>query len=116
MSNFEKEFEGFFKKKNLEFTRNARNLKGTPDFVFSMNGYDRVLFLHGCYWHGHNCKEWKLSKVGLSRQAVTKVKDREVRQHYIGDPNSLYIRCWECDYLANKESQLNQIYNTVISD
>jgi DNA mismatch endonuclease (patch repair protein) len=31
-----------------------RQLPGTPDIVFK--GRRKVIFVHGCYWHGHNCK------------------------------------------------------------
>jgi DNA mismatch endonuclease, patch repair protein len=32
----------------------VRGLPGTPDLVFPSRG--RVLFVHGCFWHGHCCK------------------------------------------------------------
>jgi DNA mismatch endonuclease, patch repair protein len=31
-----------------------RQLPGTPDIVFKRRR--KVIFVHGCYWHGHNCK------------------------------------------------------------
>lgn len=30
-----------------------RNLPGTPDLVFP--GRRKVIFVHGCYWHRHDC-------------------------------------------------------------
>ena len=38
MSKFELEFEAFFKKKKISFTRNDRQKFGTPDFSFKGNG------------------------------------------------------------------------------
>ena len=29
-------------------------LPGTPDIVFP--GRKKVIFIHGCFWHGHSCK------------------------------------------------------------
>jgi DNA mismatch endonuclease (patch repair protein) len=30
------------------------DLPGNPDLVFPCRG--KVLFVHGCFWHGHNCR------------------------------------------------------------
>jgi len=31
-----------------------KNLPGKPDLVFSSRR--KVIFIHGCFWHGHDCK------------------------------------------------------------
>jgi DNA mismatch endonuclease, patch repair protein len=33
---------------------NGAHLPGTPDLVFTSLG--KVVFVHGCFWHGHTCK------------------------------------------------------------
>jgi DNA mismatch endonuclease (patch repair protein) len=33
---------------------NGAKLPGKPDLVFSSMG--KVVFVHGCFWHGHDCK------------------------------------------------------------
>lgn len=33
-------------------------LPGRPDLVFPR--YHAVIFIHGCFWHGHNCPMFKL--------------------------------------------------------
>ena len=33
---------------------NARDLPGKPDIVFRRS--KRAIFVHGCFWHGHDCK------------------------------------------------------------
>ena len=114
MSKFELEFEAFFKKKKISFIRNDRQKFGTPDFSFKGNGTEIVLFLHGCYWHGHNCKEWKLNSFALSRQATAKYKDKEVISYYMNKPNFVYMRCWECEYKDNKNYHLERIYNSIL--
>ena len=32
----------------------ANNLPGRPDLVFS--SHKKIIFVHGCFWHMHNCK------------------------------------------------------------
>jgi DNA mismatch endonuclease (patch repair protein) len=36
------------------FRIHRRDLPGTPDLVLSSR--QKVIFVHGCYWHGHGCK------------------------------------------------------------
>jgi DNA mismatch endonuclease (patch repair protein) len=33
---------------------NGAHLAGKPDLVFT--SLNKVVFVHGCFWHGHNCK------------------------------------------------------------
>ncbi|MCG3179163.1 MAG: Very short patch repair protein [Phycisphaerae bacterium] len=33
----------------------VKSLPGCPDLVFPK--YRAVIFVHGCYWHRHNCRE-----------------------------------------------------------
>lgn len=38
----------------LRFICNDQSLPGTPDFVLPK--MDAVVFVHGCWWHGHGCE------------------------------------------------------------
>jgi DNA mismatch endonuclease (patch repair protein) len=35
-------------------------IPGKPDII--MRKYNAVIFIHGCFWHGHNCKLFRLPK------------------------------------------------------
>jgi DNA mismatch endonuclease (patch repair protein) len=35
------------------FRLHRRDLPGKPDLVFSSR--KKIVFVHGCYWHGHGC-------------------------------------------------------------
>ena len=37
------------------FRKNVSDLPGTPDVVLPK--YDTVIFVHGCYWHRHDCRK-----------------------------------------------------------
>lgn len=39
--------------KGFRYRLNDRRLPGSPDLVFPKHG--AVLFVHGCFWHGHDC-------------------------------------------------------------
>jgi DNA mismatch endonuclease (patch repair protein) len=36
------------------FRLHRRDLPGNPDLVFVKQ--HKIIFVHGCYWHGHGCK------------------------------------------------------------
>lgn len=42
------------------FRLHRRDLPGTPDIV--LPGRKAVVFVHGCFWHGHACKRTKMPK------------------------------------------------------
>ncbi len=39
--------------KGFRYRINVRTLPGKPDIVFAARR--SVIFVHGCFWHGHNC-------------------------------------------------------------
>lgn len=55
----EQAVRSFLHKAGFRFRKNVNNLQGKPDIVFSK--YKAIIFIHGCFWHGHkNCKKAKL--------------------------------------------------------
>jgi len=38
----------------FRFRKNVKDLPGKPDVVLLK--YKTVIFIHGCFWHGHTCK------------------------------------------------------------
>lgn len=91
-----------------------RKLAGKPDIVLPK--YRTVVFVHGCFWHGHeNCKyyvlpktrtEWWLRKIQRNKQL-----DKE---NYLtlttGGWNVVTI--YECEITAkNREETLNNLNN-----
>ena len=54
-------------------------LPGRPDIVFK--GRRKVVFVHGCFWHGHGCRRGRLpkSRVEYWRRRVDRNRSRDVR-------------------------------------
>ncbi|NQE54593.1 hypothetical protein C5S29_13470 [ANME-1 cluster archaeon GoMg3.2] len=48
----------FLFRKGFRYRKNDKRYPGTPDIV--MPKYKTVIFVHGCFWHGHNCRAGKL--------------------------------------------------------
>jgi DNA mismatch endonuclease (patch repair protein) len=44
--------------RGFRYQLHRRELAGCPDLVFPR--YRAVIFVHGCFWHGHDCHLFKL--------------------------------------------------------
>lgn len=53
------------------------NLPGKPDLVFPM--YSAVIFVNGCFWHGHNCHIFKTpqSNIDFWESKISRNKQRD---------------------------------------
>lgn len=91
----------------LRYRLYARDLPGKPDLVFPK--LKKVVFVHGCYWHGHsNCKYFSEPKT-RTEWWLKKIKgniDRDKRN--IADMEKLgwhSIVVWECELKADKREK-----------
>ncbi len=53
----EKGVRSFLHNLGFRFRLNKKNLPGSPDIVLAR--YKTAIFVHGCFWHGHNCSRGK---------------------------------------------------------
>ncbi|KXU38322.1 very short patch repair endonuclease [Ventosimonas gracilis] len=44
----------------FRFRLHVRKLPGTPDIVLPR--WRAAIFVHGCFWHGHDCPDFRLPK------------------------------------------------------
>jgi len=83
--------------KGLRYKLHAKNLPGTPDLVFTK--YKTVVFVHGCFWHRHNCHK---TSVPASRIEFweKKFNDNTTRDKmnikYLSDLGWRVLIIWEC--------------------
>jgi DNA mismatch endonuclease, patch repair protein len=47
-------------RRGFRFKLNVKGLPGTPDIVFPH--FRAVIFVNGCFWHGHDCPAFKMPK------------------------------------------------------
>lgn len=47
----------------IPFQFQVKVLSGKPDFVIAC--YNAIIFTNGCFWHRHNCHQFKLPKTNL---------------------------------------------------
>lgn len=103
--------------RGMRFRVQVRKLPGTPDIVLPK--YKTVIFVNGCFWHGHEgCKYFRLPKSNVEfwKEKIERniERDRESMQALF-DLGWKIIRVWECELRnkANREDTLNKIYNSI---
>jgi DNA (cytosine-5)-methyltransferase 1 len=80
------------------FRLHVKRLPGKPDLVFPK--YKKVIFVNGCFWHGHNCSLGRIpkSRVDFWIDKIDKNRARDERE--IRTLTSLGWRVlvlWECE-------------------
>jgi DNA mismatch endonuclease (patch repair protein) len=87
----------------FRYRLHVKDLPGKPDIVLPK--YKTVIFVHGCFWHGHDgCKkaalpetkkEWWKSKIG--KNIINDIKYNTL----IEEEGWLVINLWECELKVN---------------
>lgn len=105
--------------RGMRFRVQVRKLPGNPDIVLPK--YKTVIFVNGCFWHGHeDCKYFRLPKSNVEfwKEKIGRniERDRESMQALL-DLGWKIIRVWECELRnkANREDTLNKIYKSITS-
>ncbi|RDK09135.1 very short patch repair endonuclease [Cupriavidus lacunae] len=64
----------------LRYRLHVRRLAGAPDLVFPR--YRAVVFVHGCFWHQHNCPLFKMpsSRTEFWQEKLDRNRERD-REH-----------------------------------
>ncbi|WP_136661687.1 very short patch repair endonuclease [Nitratireductor sp. XY-223] len=88
----------------FRYRLHARNVPGKPDMVFPK--YCAVFLIHGCFWHGHDCRLFRLpdTRREFWRQKIerNRQRDAEVRS-MLDDAGWRHLTIWECS-VRGKES------------
>lgn len=72
-------------------------LPGRPDLVLPK--YRTAIFVHGCFWHGHGCRYFKVPQTRtdfwMAKIGVNKARDRVVMEQ-LKERGWHVIVIWEC--------------------
>ena len=102
--------------RGLRFRLHRKDLTGCPDLVFPR--FRAVIFVHGCFWHGHKCHLFKLPE---TRRAFWKKKifgnaDRDRRAvEILRSERWRVLTVWECALRGRGHLEMNKILSRVES-
>ena len=89
--------------RGFRYRLNYRQLPGCPDIV--LRKYRTCIFVNGCFWHGHNCIEFRKAKSNVEYWNIkiekNKCHDKEV-QEKLAIMGWHCITVWECELKKDK--------------
>jgi len=82
----------------VEYEREKELLNCRPDIIIP--DIRKVIFIHGCFWHGHSCKRGKLPETNrlFWENKVTRNKERDLRNYTeLCNAGWEYLVIWGCE-------------------
>lgn len=104
--------------KGLRYRVNNPRLPGSPDIV--LKKYRTVIFIDGCFWHGHEgCKHYRLPRTNSDywrRKIVMNIARDYVNNVDLKLAGWRVMRIWECeiDTVAKRTAALESLYRKII--
>lgn len=81
----------------FRYRLHQRQLPGTPDLVLPR--YRAVMFVNGCFWHGHNCHLYRLPSTRTSfwqsKAEKNRIRDKENNNQLL-ELGWRILTIWEC--------------------
>ena len=83
--------------RGFRFRLHRKDLPGCPDLVFPR--FRAVVFVHGCFWHGHSCPMFKMpaTRTGFWRRKIRgNVERDQIAQVKLALDHWRVLTVWEC--------------------
>ena len=99
--------------RGFRYRLHCKDLPGKPDLCFPK--YRAVIFVHGCFWHGHDCHlfKWPKTRPDFWREKIG--RNREVDQRAVGLLEATGWRVaivWECALKGSGKQSLADVIDT----
>lgn len=102
-------------RRGLRFRLHTKDLPGRPDLVLSK--FHAVIFVHGCFWHGHDCRffKWPSTRREFWAQKISdnRTRDRRVRSETIAS-GWRHLTVWECAIRGAGEGAVDRVADEVV--
>ncbi len=99
----------------FRYRLNDKKLPGKPDIVLPK--YKTVIFVNGCFWHGHeNCKYFKLpaTRTEWWKEKIEGNIKNDIKKHaLLREAGYKVIAIWECE--VKNKSIFERIINEIRS-
>lgn len=106
-------------KEGFRFRVNVKTLSGSPDIV--LKKFRTVIFVHGCFWHGHKrCKKTIEPKTNqefwVNKIHKNQERDRKVRMELTSNGWKV-ATIWECDILSQIrfDKRMEKVIETILT-
>lgn len=96
--------------RGFRYRLHKRTLPGTPDLVFWK--YNSVIFINGCFWHGHDCSlfNWPKTRTSFWKKKIKDTKARDLRNYELLRKSGWRVLIiWECATRGRGRLDLSEI-------
>lgn len=103
--------------RGLRYRLGGAKLPGRPDIVLPK--YRTVVFVHGCFWHGHDCPLYRLPKTRPEFWAEKIGKNRARDQRVTSELEAIgwrVLTVWECSLRGQSEAVQQRVFDQLASD
>lgn len=103
--------------RGLRYRLGGAKLPGRPDIVLPK--YRTVVFVHGCFWHGHDCPLYRLPKTRPEFWADKIGKNRARDQRVTSELEAIgwrVLTVWECSLRGQSEAAQQRVFDQLASD
>ena len=94
----------------FRFALHSRKLSGTPDLVLPR--YRAAIFVHGCFWHRHNCEFFKMpsTRTGFWKAKFARNRSNDIAaRKELANEGWRVLVVWECALRDRSESEVTAI-------
>ncbi len=96
--------------RGFRYRLHDNTLLGRPDMVFG--GRSAVIFVNGCFWHGHDCHlfKWPTSRAEFWRQKILRNREKDAETARALSTNGWRIlTIWECALKGRTRLPVNDV-------
>lgn len=102
--------------RGLRYRLHGKGIPGTPDMVFPK--HRAIVFVHGCFWHGHRCSlfKWPKTRAAFWKAKISRniERDQEALALLGGDGWRVLI-VWECALKGKNRRSLPDVLRSAES-
>ena len=103
-------------RRGYRYRLHRRDLPGNPDLVFPK--FQAVIFVHGCFWHKHNCKLFRMPKTRTDYWSAkfeqNQLRDRKFSSA-LREQGWRCLTIWECALRGTNSIGVDRICDQVES-
>lgn len=101
-------------KRGFRYRLNYSGLPGKPDLI--LKKYGAAIFVHGCFWHQHNCElfKWPVSNREFWKSKLTQNRIRDLsNEAKLAELGWRTATVWECSLKGRNRKSLDVIVEMI---
>lgn len=102
-------------KRGFRYRLHGKGIPGKPDIV--LRKYNAVIFVNGCFWHGHDCNlfKWPTTRKDFWKEKIegTRVRDKK-KINECHDMGLRTLVVWECALKGKEKLPFDALIQKVV--